>query len=35
MTAYEVTAEGRRQLGMEEARWRSVTDAVNDVLEHA
>jgi PadR family transcriptional regulator, regulatory protein PadR len=33
--AYEVTAEGRRQLGVEEARWRSVTDAVNYVLKHA
>ena len=33
--AYEVTAAGRRQLGVEEARWRSVTDAVNYVLKHA
>ena len=33
--AYEITAAGRRQLGMEEARWRSVTDAVNHVLKHA
>jgi PadR family transcriptional regulator len=33
--AYEITAAGRRQLGTEEARWRSVTDAVNYVLEHA
>ena len=33
--AYEITAAGRRQLGMEEARWRSVTDAVNYVLKHA
>jgi hypothetical protein len=24
----------RRQLGIEEARWRSVTDAVNYVLKH-
>jgi len=33
--AYEITAAGRRQLGTEEARWRSVTDAVNHVLRHA
>jgi transcriptional regulator len=33
--AYELTAAGRRQLGIEEARWRSVTDAVNHVLKHA
>jgi transcriptional regulator len=33
--AYDITAAGRRQLGVEEARWRSVTDAVNYVLEHA
>jgi transcriptional regulator len=33
--AYEITAAGRRQLGLEEARWRSVTDAVNYVLRHA
>ena len=33
--AYEITAAGRRQLGMEEARWRSVTGAVNYVLKHA
>lgn len=33
--AYEVTAAGRRQLGIEEARWRSVTGAVNHVLKHA
>ena len=33
--AYEITAAGRRQLGLEEARWRSVTDAVNYVLKHA
>src|ERR1041384_1943412 len=33
--AYEITATGRRQLGVEEARWRSVTSAVNFVLEHA
>ena len=33
--AYEITAAGRRQLETEEARWRSVTDAVNYVLKHA
>jgi PadR family transcriptional regulator PadR len=33
--AYEITAAGRRQLDTEEARWRSVTDAVNYVLKHA
>jgi len=33
--AYEITAVGRRQLAIEEARWRSVTDAVNYVLKHA
>jgi transcriptional regulator len=33
--AYDITAAGRRQLGIEEARWRSVTDAVNYVLKHA
>jgi len=33
--AYEITAAGRRQLGVEEARWRSVTGAVNHVLKHA
>ena len=33
--AYEITAVGRRQLGTEQARWRSVTDAVNHVLKHA
>ena len=33
--AYEITAAGRRQLGTEEARWRSITDAVNYVLKHA
>ena len=33
--AYEITAAGRRQLGIEEARWRSVTGAVNFVLRHA
>src|SRR5262245_1188467 len=33
--AYDITAAGRRQLGMEEARWRSITDAVDHVLDHA
>lgn len=33
--AYEITAEGRRRLGLEEERWRSTTDAVNYVLKHA
>ncbi len=29
---YELTANGRTQLGAEEARWRVVTSAVNRVL---
>jgi transcriptional regulator len=33
--AYEITAEGRRRLSVEEERWRSTTDAVNYVLKHA
>lgn len=33
--AYEITAPGRRQLGIQEARWRSTIDAVNYVLKHA
>jgi PadR family transcriptional regulator PadR len=33
--AYEITGAGRRQLGVEEERWRSITDAVNYVLKHA
>lgn len=33
--AYEITAAGRRELGTEEARWRSITNAVNHVLDHA
>jgi PadR family transcriptional regulator, regulatory protein PadR len=33
--AYDITAEGRRQLGLEEARWRSTTGAINHVLKHA
>jgi PadR family transcriptional regulator, regulatory protein PadR len=33
--AYEITTPGRRQLGIEEERWRSITGAVNHVLKHA
>ena len=33
--AYEITAAGRRHLGIEEERWRSITEAVNHVLKHA
>jgi PadR family transcriptional regulator PadR len=33
--AYEITAAGRRQLGIAVAKWRSITEAVNYVLEHA
>ena len=33
--AYEITAAGRRQLGLEEERWRSTTSAINHVLKHA
>ena len=33
--AYELTADGRRQLGIEEERWRSTTNAINHVLKHA
>ena len=33
--AYEITAAGRKELGAEAARWRSITDAVNHVLKHA
>ena len=33
--AYEITTVGRRQLGIEEERWRSITAAVNHVLKHA
>ena len=32
---YELTADGRQQLGAEEARWRAVTAAVSHVLKHA
>ena len=33
--AYELTAAGRRQLAIEEERWKSITGAVNYVLKHA
>ncbi|SRR6266542_2592622 len=33
--SYEITAEGRRRLGIEEQRWRSTTAAINHVLKHA
>ena len=33
--AYEITAAGRRQLGIEEERWHSTTGAINHVLKHA
>jgi transcriptional regulator len=33
--AYEITAAGRRHLGIEEERWRSITEGVNYVLKHA
>ena len=29
---YELTDEGRKQLGLEESRWRELTSAVNQVL---
>jgi PadR family transcriptional regulator len=32
---YEITATGRRQLDVEERRWRTVTAAVGHVLKHA
>ncbi|HYO80360.1 MAG TPA: PadR family transcriptional regulator, partial [Bryobacteraceae bacterium] len=32
---YELTTHGRKQLGTEEARWQSVTAAVNRVLRMA
>src|SRR6266403_4587918 len=32
---YEVTAAGRKQLGVEEARWQAVTSAVNQILRMA
>jgi PadR family transcriptional regulator, regulatory protein PadR len=33
--AYEITAAGLRQLGVERERWRSITTAVNYVIKHA
>jgi PadR family transcriptional regulator PadR len=33
--AYEITADGKRQLGVEQERWRSTTGAINHVLKHA
>lgn len=32
---YEVTKEGKKQLGLEESRWATVTAAVNRVLREA
>lgn len=32
---YELTAAGKKQLGLEESRWRAVTLAVNRVLQEA
>ena len=32
---YELTAEGKKQLSAEEARWQAVTSAVNRVLRMA
>src|SRR5215813_13234394 len=32
---YELTAQGRKQLATEEARWTAVTDAVQRVLKFA
>jgi len=32
---YELTAEGKRQLGAEETRWQSVSAAINRVLREA
>jgi transcriptional regulator len=33
--SYRITPRGRRQLELEQHRWRSITDAVNCVLRHA
>jgi PadR family transcriptional regulator PadR len=33
--AYELTADGRKQLATEESRWQAVTSAVNRVLRMA
>jgi PadR family transcriptional regulator, regulatory protein PadR len=32
---YQVTKQGKKQLGMEESRWEAVTNAVNRVLREA
>lgn len=32
---YELTQEGKKQLGLEESRWEAVTAAVNRVLREA
>ena len=32
---YELTAEGKKQLGVEESRWQSVSLAINRVLREA
>jgi PadR family transcriptional regulator, regulatory protein PadR len=32
---YELTKEGKKQLGLEESRWVAVTNAVNRVLREA
>jgi len=32
---YEITANGRRQLETEEARWKAITAAVGKILKHA
>jgi len=32
---YEITIVGRRQLHVEESRWRAITAAVGHVLKHA
>ena len=32
---YDITADGRKQLTSEEARWRAITAAVGHILKHA
>lgn len=32
---YELTAEGKKQLGAEESRWQELTSAVNRILREA
>jgi PadR family transcriptional regulator PadR len=32
---YEITADGRKQLEAEEARWKAITAAVGHILKHA